>query len=138
MAVDPDIHAFVEAIGANAPSPGSDDFDKWKSIFKRSNYFRFCGKIMMVKISRSEKPFWGAGKDILDLLNTLDDYYFVLLISSREGWVFSKSEVNAHIRSKKWNLRVADNNYKINSPLPDKNSFFSPENFLKRVGLADG
>ena len=135
MSVDQDIKQFVDAIGAKEPSPDSETYAKWKAIFKRSNYFQFNGKLMIVKISRSKKPFWGVGKEFIDLLNLLDDYYLVLLISGREGWVFSKTEVNAHIKGKKWNLREADNNYKINYPLLDKNSFFSPSNFLKRLGL---
>ena len=86
---------------------------------------------MMVKISRSDPPFWGIGKNFVDLLNA-HDYLLVLLVSDREGWVFSKDEVNSNIGNKKWNLRVKDNNYKINWPLPDRNSFNCPENFLKK------
>ena len=121
---------------AKEPSPDSENYVKWKSIFKKSNYFKVNGKLLIVKISRSKKPFWGVGKEYIDFLNLLDEYYLVLLVSGREGWVFAKSEVNANIRSKKWNLREADNNYKINYPLPDKNSFFSPRNFQKKLGLS--
>jgi hypothetical protein len=85
----------------------------------------------MVKISRSEKPFWGIGKPFIDLLNNFD-YLLILLVSNLEGWVFSKEEVNSNIKNKKWNLREADKNFKINWPLPDRNSFYSPENFLKK------
>ena len=138
MAIDLDVKHFVDAIGAKEPSPDSEHYAGWKMVFKRSNYFQFNVKFMIVKISRSKKPFWGVGKEFIDLLKSLDEYYFVLLISRSEGWVFCKTEVNAHIRSRKSNLREADNNYKINSPLPDRNSFFSPRNFIKRVALADG
>ena len=136
MTSDRDIGGFVAAIGAKEPSPDSGNYAKWKAIFRRSNYFLFNGKFMIVKISRSKKPFWGVGKEFIDLLNSLDDFYLVLLISQREGWVFSKSEVNAQIKSGRWNLREADNNYKINYPLPDNNSFFSPKTFLKKLGLS--
>lgn len=135
MSIDKDVKNFVEAVGASEPSPDSENYYKWKAIFKRSNYFLINKTFMVVKISRSEKPFWGLGKKILDLLNLLEEYYLVLLISSHEGWIFTKSEVNANIKSKKWNLREADNNYKINYPLPDKNSFFSPQNCLKKLRL---
>lgn len=138
MSIDNDIADFVAAIGATAPSPSSENYAKWKAIFKRSNYFILNKKFMIVKISRSKKPFWGVGKDFIDLLNSLDDYYLVLLISSSEGWAFTKSEVNAHIGSNRWNLREADNNYKINYPLPDSNSFFSPRGCLKILGLLEG
>jgi hypothetical protein len=89
----------------------------------------------MVKISRIEKPFWGIGKDFIDFLDN-SDYFLVLLVSNREGWLFSKTEVNSNIKNKKWNLREADNNYKIHTPLPDRNSFYSPDNFLKKAGLS--
>lgn len=137
MSTDKDIAEFVAAIGAKAPSSVSENYAKWKAIFKRSNYFLFNGKFIIVKISRIKKPFWGVGKDFIDLLNSLDDYYLVLLISPREGWVFAKSEVNAHIKNGRWNLREADNNYKIHYPLPDSNSFFSPKSFLKKLGLPE-
>jgi len=93
-------------------------------------------KFLIVKISRSKTPFWGIGKDFLDLLNRFEqiDYFLILLVSGKEGWVFSRQEVNANITSQKWKLREADNNYKINWPLPDTNSFTSPDTFLKRIG----
>ena len=136
MSVDKDITQFVASIGARAPSPASEDYAKWKAIFRRPNYFFFDNKFMIVKISRSKKPFWGVGKDFIDLFNSLDDYLFVLLISPREGGVFTKSEVKTHVKSGRWKLRETDNNYKINHPLPDGNSFSSPENFLTTVGLS--
>ncbi len=135
MAIDKDIFEFVTGIGAKEPTPNSENFAKWKAVFKRSNYFQFNGKLMIVKISRSQKPFWGVGKVFIDLLNVLEDYYVVLLISKKEGWIFNKSEVNNHISSGRWNLREADNNYKINYPLPDNNSFSSQKSFLKKLGL---
>ena len=137
MSTDKDIAQFVAAIGAKEPSPDSGNYAKWRALFKRSNYFLFNGKFTIVKISRIKKPFWGVGKEFVDLLNSLDDYYLVLLISPREGWVFTKGEVNSHIKSRRWNLREADNNYKINYPLPDGNSFFSTKHFLKNLGLSE-
>lgn len=136
MSIDQDVKQFVDAIGAKDPSADSENYAKWKTLFKRSNYFQINGKLIIVKISRSKTPFWGVGKEFIDLVSSLDDYCLVLLISGREGWVSSKSEVNVYIKSKKWNLREADNNYKINYPLPDRNSFFSPRNFLKKLGLS--
>lgn len=130
--MDKEIQEFTQAIGAVAPKPGSENYSTFKSIFKRSNYFLLGNKFLMVKISRTEKPFWGIGKDLIDLLNNFD-YFLVVLVSNREGWVFSKTEVNSNIKNKKWNLREADNNYKINPPMPDRNSFSSPDNFLKKA-----
>jgi len=132
MATDPDIDSFTRSIGAIAPGPGSPNYEKWRLLFKRQNYFRFGNLFLVVKISRSKKPFWGVGKEFIDLLNNLDNFALVLLCSPTEGWVFDKQEVNAHIRSQRWRLREADGNYKINPPLPDRSSFFSPEHFIKR------
>jgi len=126
-----EIQDFAQAIGAITPQTGSEHYATFKAIFKRSNYFFLGNKFIMVKISRSERPFWGIGKLFVDLLNNFD-YFLILLVSNREGWAFSKEEVNSNIKSKKWNLRKADNNYKINWPLPDRNAFYSPENFLKK------
>lgn len=137
MPADPDVAKFVTAIGASEPSPDSTNYKKWKAVFRRSNYFRLDGMLIVVKISRSEKPFWGIGKDILDLLSLLEDYRIILLTSDKEGWAFPKRDVEGMIKSKRWKLREADNNYKINAPLPDKNSFFSPEHYLKKFGSAN-
>ncbi|MBP7177277.1 MAG: hypothetical protein KBA53_13810 [Thermoclostridium sp.] len=126
-----EIQEFAQAIGATMPEPGSEQYSTFKVIFKRLNYFLLGNKFVMIKISRSERPFWGIGKPFIDLLNNFD-YLLILLVSNREGWVFSKEEINSNIKNKKWNLREADNNYKINWPLPDRNSFDSPDNFLKK------
>ena len=140
--MDREILEFTSAIGATEPQPADEAYSAFRAIFRRSNYFILRGtppnanKFLIVKISRSKTPFWGIGKDFLDLLNKFEQihYFLVLLVSGKEGWVFSREEVNANIRSQKWKLRGADNNYKINWPLPDTNSFTSPNIFLKRVG----
>ena len=135
--VDKDIHQFTEAIGAVEPQPGQKSYERFRARFKRSNYFFLNGNFLIIKISRSKIPFWGVGKDFIDLLNRMDmhNYFLVLLVSSTEGWVFSKNEVNANISSDRWRLREKDNNYKIHMPLPDRNSFSTPANFLKKVGV---
>lgn len=138
MSIDHDIGEFVKEIGAKDPSPNEANYDKWKAYFKRSNYFIFEEKIMIVKISRIEPPFWGVGKKFIDLLNdTKGDYLLVLLVSPGEGWFFTKNDVNANIDSGKWSLREADNNYKIHCPLPDRNSFSSVDHFLKKMAPHD-
>jgi hypothetical protein len=142
--LDPEIREFTETVGAIEPQPEDETYRTFRAIFRRSNYFILRGaaptraKLLIVKISRSNRPFWGIGKDFLELLNKFDqlDYFLVLLLSAKEGWLFSREEVNANIRSQKWKLREADNNYKINWPLPDRNSFKAPEIFLKKVGHA--
>lgn len=91
-------------------------------------------KVLIVKISRSTKPFFGVDKSIIDSLDRSDiDYFLVLLTSNREGWLFSKEEIRANTGDR-WRLRKTDNNYKINShTLPTLNSFSSPDRFLEKI-----
>lgn len=131
--IDPDIKTFIDSIGAEVPLAGSESADLFRSMFKRQNYFILNGRFLIVKISRSKKPFWGVGKKYIDFLNELEDYFLVLLISSTEGWVFSKAQINHHITSGRWALREADGNYKINMPLPDSNMFSRIEHFVSRL-----
>lgn len=132
--IDPDIERFVDAIGAKVPLAGSEHYSLFRRMFKRQNYFTLNNQLLVVKISRSEKPFWGLTKAIIDFLNELNDYSVVLLTAPTEGWVFSKSQVNGHVGSGRWALREADGNYKINMPLPDGNMFSTVSRFLSKVG----
>jgi len=128
-----EIKEFALNIGATEPMPGEKNYATFRKIFKRSNYFILDDRIIIIKISRSVKPFWGVGKRYIDFLNHSDNYFLILLVSNREGWFFSKLQINNNIEIGKWNLRKQDNNYKINPPLPDRNSFTSPLNFLEKV-----
>lgn len=136
MATDPDIAKFVEAIGAVEPLSNDETYATFRQMFKRHNYFLLDGRFLIVKISRSKKPFWGVGKEFIDFLNSLDNYYLVLLVPGNEGWVFSKAEVNMNIRSLNWKPGK-DNDYKINLPLPDGNTFAGPKTFRKRLGVGE-
>ena len=136
MPKDLDILGFAQKVGAKEPEEGTEGYLQFRSIFRRSNYFFLNGKILIVKISRSDPPFWGVGEKYLDFLDGFD-YFLVLLTSNREGWIFSKKEVKANISGDKWRLREKDRNYKINMPLPDQNFFFSPDHFLKRFERYD-
>ena len=62
----------------------------------------------------------------------LDRFNLVLLVSEREGWVFSKSEVNQNIAAGRWKLSSGD--YKINWPLATANGFASLEKFRSKLG----
>jgi hypothetical protein len=130
-----EIKEFATAIGAREPIPGDGKYNLFRQLFRRSNYFILDGKFAIIKISRSEIPFWGVGKDFIDLLNHTENYFLILLISNKEGWFFTKPEVNNNINSGRWRHREADNNYKINMPLPDANSFIGPSHFLRKVAL---
>ncbi len=121
------------AVGAKAPQPGDKSYEPFKVLFKRANYFLLNGSILIVKISRSSPPFWGLSKRIVEIVNNFENFYLILLISEREGWVFSKSEVNLKINDGKWKPGH-DNEYKINLPLEDRFSFSSPKAFLTKFG----
>ena len=133
MTRDQDVLEFAQKVGAKEPENATEMYTLFRSIFRRSNYFFLKDKVLITKISRSNKPFWGVGKKYLDLLDGRFRYFLVLLVSSHEGWVFSDAEVKRNIAEDKWRLAEKDQNYKINTPLPDRNSFSSPELFLRKV-----
>jgi hypothetical protein len=142
--LDREILEFTSSIGATAPEVGDETHSAFHSIFRRSNYFILKGtslkpqKFLIVKISRSGGPFWGIGEQFIDLLNEFEiNYFLVLLVSPKSGWVFSKHATNANIGNLKWKLREADNNYKINPPLPEDNFFNSPDTFFQRIAHSD-
>jgi len=107
-----------------------------RTLFSRPNYYQIPSGRLIIKISRSQRPknpFWGVGAaqiDVLDLGGR--PYFLVLLVSEKEGWVFSADEVQKFITSDKWRL-AGDSNYKINMPLPNANAFLSPEQFLQKI-----
>ena len=115
---------FAQKAGAKEPRKGTELYSIFRSIFRRSNYFFLKDKVLIIKISRTNKPFWGGGKKYLDLLDGRFEYFLVLLVSSNEGWVFSEAEVKLNIAGNRWRLRDRDQNYKIYIPLPDRNSLF--------------
>ncbi len=103
-------------------------------IFRRENYFVLekddDWKFLIIKISRSKKPFLGVDMNILDRLNgSLNNYYLVLLESNKAGYRYSKSQLNWNIRHD-WRI-ARDNNCKINyGTLSDENHFLSVGSFL--------
>ena len=54
-------------------------------------------------------------------------------------WFFSKREVNKKIKDGDWNLRVADDNYKINynTIRYSEDHFSSPEQFLTIINIVN-
>lgn len=132
--MDKDIRYFVDAIGAKEPKPKDKAYLVFRQIFKRSNYFIYKGYFMIVKISRSNRPFWNVGKEFIDLLNDFENYYVVLLSSPRTGWLFSKQEVSNKIVCDDWRLHEESKQYKINPPsLRYENRFNSPEDFVEKI-----
>jgi hypothetical protein len=123
-----EIAEFATAIGAlpllPAPSGG-------RSV----NYYGIPKGALYIKISRSKKPFWGFGAASKNELDHRGAWYLVLLVSSIEGAVFSRQEVQRFIDQNQWGMREEDQQYKINWPLPDggTNWFRSPEQFLDKI-----
>jgi hypothetical protein len=128
---------FANAIDSKRPQPGDKAYQLFKSIFRRSNYFVHDKGFMIIKISRVEKPFWGVGKVYIDFLNEYDvNFFLVLLESEKSGYVFDKQNINRMILRKDWGL-ASDNNYKINSPLPERFLFRNVKQFLIRIGAEE-
>ena len=115
------------------------------------NYFQVGSTRLIIKIRKikpNQRPFWGAGVRQIEILDRLGPYYLVLLISDREGWFLSHTEIAGFIenldsdrknpcwsRGKKGEKSDNENQYKINPPLPDTNLFKSPEEFLRKIPL---
>ncbi len=131
-----EIQTFVIAIGAVEIS------DEAKKFYNRPNYFRFpdTQTLLIIKISRTAKPFFGVDKLVIDDANQkCDKFYLVLLVSDKAGWIYSKSEVNSNIKNGFWNYREDDRNYKINnSDLDVRNSFSSNKQFLDKLNERGG
>ena len=91
---------------------------------------------LIVKISRTKKPFWGVGKKYIDFFDKLDNYFLVLLLSPKEGYVYNKNEITYNIDNDYWRLREADQNYKIYpAVIKERNYFFGPKQFLLKIGM---
>jgi len=134
--MDIEIKEFTDGVGATEPESSNEAHNLFRNLFQRSNYFLLKGRFLIVKVSRSPKPFWGVGKKFLELFNKHKiEYMLVLLVSGREGWVFDKHDIDYNIKKGYWKLNTKDNNYKINPPLKDKNSFSTHKQFLKKIGL---
>jgi len=134
--MEKEIIEFATAIGAIEPKEGDKHYDVVRRYFRERNYFKHEAGFLVIKISRSKKPFYGLTKEIIDFLNERLDYKVILLQASKQGWVFNKEEVNKNIKSKKWNLDSKGNQYKINMPLPDSNHFMGPKGCLKKLSAA--
>jgi len=132
--MEPEVIEFANSIGATEPREDDEVHALFRALFREHNYFRHASGFLVIKISRSKKPFWGLTKAIIQFLDENLSYHLVLLTSASQGWVFTKDEVAAYTRSKKWNLDGSGQQYKINMPLPDSNMFFGPKGCQKRLG----
>jgi len=131
--MEPEIIKFADSIGATEPSETDDFYRTYRAMFRERNYFRHSSGFLVIKLSRSKKPFWGLTSEIVSFLNAHIPYSVIFLRSAGQGWVFSKEEAIANIQSRHWNLNAAGQ-YIINMPLPDSNGFFGPKRCLQLLG----
>ena len=131
--MEPEIIQFATSIGAGEPSETDEVYGLYRSLFRERNYFKHPSGFLVIKISRSPKPFWGLTREIMNTLNEHFSYNLILLKSASQGWVFSKQETVRNLQSRDWNLDSKGLQYKINMPLPDSNMFFGPKGCLKKL-----
>jgi len=119
------------------------DYSEFHGLFKRRNYFLLDkDKFLIVKISRNKiRPFWGLGKNFLELFNTLTEkgghYFFVALVSNKSGWVLSKKEILNQISDGSLSYSENQAQYKINNyNLKDHHGFTSIEGFWEKIGIS--
>ena len=130
---DHEIMEFIKVINARSLQYN----DVLYGIAKKPNYFILNDSFLIVKRSQGKKPWWGVGKKYIDILNEWGGKYFlVLLISGKEGWVYSNNEIKNNVIDGYWKLREEDQNYKIYpAVVKDANSFISHKQFLKKIGI---
>ena len=129
--MDKEIKNFITSIGAKQLP--EDSF--LKSKFKKPNYFLLNNNFLIVKVSR-KKLFCGVMKKFIDFLNNDEiTYFLVLLTSSRDGYVFSKQEINNNIKKGYWKLSTQVQYLIYPSSLEhrNRNVFSSPEDFFEKI-----
>ena len=131
--MEPEIMKFAQAIGATEPDETDEIYSLYRMIFRERNYFRHPSGFLVIKLSRSKKPFWGLTREIIEALNAHFNYHVIFLTPTGQGWVFSKAETNHHIQSRNWNLDGKGGQYKINAPLPDANGFMGPKTCVQKL-----
>lgn len=135
--MEPEVMQFAASIGATEPSESDEIFNLYRALFREHNYFRHSSGFLVIKISRSPRPFWGLTREIMQALNEHFSYHLVLLKSAAQGWVFSKEETVKNIKSRRWNLDGKGLQYKINMPLPESNFFIGQNQCLKKLGAGE-
>jgi hypothetical protein len=128
-----EIDEFIESIGGREPSETDEHYSAIKSLLQRRNYFVIQNCWTIIKISRNARPFWGVRKLCIDEFSKLRTFHLILLSSSTEGWIFSKPDILEFIESGRWKVSASDDNYKINMPLPNSNSFTTPNDCLRNI-----
>jgi len=133
-----EVNEFAKAIGAISLREKLT-LTRHAHLFRRDNYFSLNDVFLIVKISRSSRPFWGFGKDFFDLFNMLTEntkpYFFVALISKESGWLLPKQEIINQIFDDDLSYSENQGQYKINPyNLRDRYSFLSAKSFVIKIG----
>jgi hypothetical protein len=135
-----EILEFVKVTGATDLRTAPNYLEVHRFL-KRPNYFLLGNdKFLIIKISRNKiRPFFGLGKPVFDQFNKLTDgrggiFFFVGLISSKEGWVLSKKELINQIFNGSISYSPNQDQYKINNyNLKDQHAFSCIEGFFKII-----
>ena len=91
------------------------------------------GIILIIKVSRTDKKFYGANGNILDtLIYALEEnsihFGIVLLNNEQGGWFYPDNIIFNKIQRGIWR-KANDGDYKINFPFMDSFSFNSYDDF---------
>lgn len=114
-----EVQRFAKNIGA---IPKSVANSRCRSLYD------FQKMDMIIKVSRTPKPFWGLPGKVLDNFLSKGSYFYcVFLVSENEGWLYSQKDVHHMLQSKKWKKSKSD--YKVNPPHADNLQFCSFEKF---------
>jgi len=128
-----EIQQFADAIGARRLR--STEFPPdLRPLLARGNYFVCGGHFIIIRISRTQNPWYGVAKKVIDYLNeNKKDYFVALLRPDSRGWVYDKAQVKDNIQSGYWKL-ASDGYYKINEDsLRETSGFNSPGDFSKKI-----
>jgi len=127
--LEPEVKEFMDKIGASQfDLPGY-----------RGMVAGLSGCALVIKISRTEKSFWGLDGKLIDGLVELYKsealrFYCIFLVNASEGWAYQDQNVIQLINSEKWK-KDKKNQYKVNPPLLDRFAFSSVERFKNIVKL---
>jgi hypothetical protein len=94
--------------------------------------------LLYIKISRTEKKFWGIGESIIDELNQQKQRWFVVLLSGKhaDNYVLSDSYIEKEKHN--WSLGK-DKEYKLTELyLNDKLIFENIEQFKEKINYEFG
>lgn len=67
--MEKEIAEFADAIGAVRPQLEPESQKVLDANFRRGHYFTLSGNFLIIKLSRSKKPFWGLNKAIFEFLS---------------------------------------------------------------------